>query len=102
MAGSNARKRAAEHPEFACKDGFDHVLLRGIQYGGKITLFAAEIPVRRVKALEPPSIDEHMRKHVEPFVAGRAGDAREARHRLAVGQNFLDDDVESGRQSRLA
>ena len=42
----------------------------------------------------PVALDQHARNDVEPFVAGGAGDAGKGRHRLAIGEDLLDHDIE--------
>ena len=60
----------------------------------KSPLRRRDVAPQRVERVAAGLVDQHARDHVEPFVAGGAGNAGKRRQRLAVGQDFLDHDVE--------
>ena len=68
----------------------------------KFAALAGEIAPGSLQPVEPVAIDQHARNDVEPFIAGGAGDAGKVRHRLAVGENLLDHDVERPARRRAA
>ena len=57
-------------------------------------LARAHLAPQRVEPVAAGRIDQQARDGVQPFIAGGAGDARNRRHCLALGEDFLDHDVE--------
>ena len=95
MTGGDAAEQLHQHGELARQDGVEHALLGVLQHRLEIALRGRDARATESSSAGTPApIDQQARDHVEPFVAGGAGDAGKSRHRFAVGEDFLDDDVE--------
>ena len=77
------------------KHRIEHAQFRVDQDVVEGAILAACCPPDAVERIESLLIEQDTRDDVEPLVAGRAGDAGEARQALALGENFFDHEDKS-------
>ena len=80
-----------DHPPL----GFDQDLVEA-------AAVAARLAPRLIERTKAALVDEQARDHIEPFVAGGAGDAGKARQPLPVGEDLFDHHVEFAAAGGLA
>ena len=95
MTGGDAAEQLHQHAEFARHDGVEHAVLGVLAAPLRNPACAGAISRHSASSLSRPAgSTSSARDGVEPFIAGGAGDAGKRRHRLAVGEDFLDHHVE--------
>src|SRR5262249_20060363 len=77
---------------FAGKELIQRLALGLFENGRERPPLAARLLPGAIERRQPPRLDQEALNQIEPFIAGRALDPGKPWHRLAVGEDLLDED----------